>query len=170
VDPYALLQRSLGGSGYDIAAARSDCPIFYQWADGLPRVADAGFQPAFAGSLFFVYLNRKQDSRQGISHYRKRHFDRVGALSRISDLTREIAAAGEIAAFREALDAHEALVGSILGLTPVRERLFPDYPGSIKSLGAWGGDFVLATGGEANKAYFMEKGYEVVKTYGEMIR
>lgn len=169
VDPYALLQRTLGGSGYDIAAARSDAPIFYQWADGVPRVADAGFQPTFAESLFFVYLNKKQDSRQGISHYRNRHFDRAAALRRISDLTREMAAAKEIDAFRQVLEAHEALVGSILGLTPVKGRLFPDYPGSVKSLGAWGGDFVLATGGKADRAYFVEKGYVVVKSYGEMI-
>jgi hypothetical protein len=56
-----------------------------------------------------------------------------------------------------------------LQLTPVKERLFDDYFGAVKSLGAWGGDFVLATGDKTTPAYFKKKGYSTVLTYKEMI-
>jgi hypothetical protein len=36
-------------------------------------------------------------------------------------------------------------------------------------LGAWGGDFVLATGGEKEKQYFIQKGFTTVLSYAEMI-
>ena len=49
---------------------------------------------------------------------------------------------------------------------------FKDYWGIIKSLGAWGGDFVLATSTESpekTKAYFNERGFEIVLPYRELI-
>ena len=47
--------------------------------------------------------------------------------------------------------------------------LFPDFDGVIKSLGAWGGDFVMVISNENPTDYFMEKGYETVIPYEEMI-
>jgi hypothetical protein len=47
--------------------------------------------------------------------------------------------------------------------------LFDDFRGVIKSLGAWGGDFVLAISKDNPTAYFKERGYEVVIPYSEMI-
>ena len=38
----------------------------------------------------------------------------------------------------------------------------------IKSLGAWGGDFVLAT--RKNKNYFIEKGFDTILSYSEIIK
>ena len=67
------------------------------------------------------------------------------------------------------MDSHEALLSNILSLTPVKKALFPDYPGSIKSLGAWGGDFILATAEEAPDAYFRNKGYETIIPYQKMV-
>ncbi|MCO5725701.1 GYDIA family GHMP kinase [Robiginitalea marina] len=169
VDPYTLLRESLGGSGYDLAAARHGGPLFYQLRDGHPAVSDAPFAPAFAGQLFFVYLNRKQDSREGIRRYRQRHFDQGKALREVSSLTRQLAGAPDLVSFCRALEQHEALLSDILGVAPVKEAHFPDYPGSLKSLGAWGGDFILATGSEKGPGYFREKGYDTLIPYREMI-
>ena len=47
--------------------------------------------------------------------------------------------------------------------------MFPDFDGVIKSLGAWGGDFVMVISNENPTDYFMEKGYETVIPYEEMI-
>jgi len=47
--------------------------------------------------------------------------------------------------------------------------LFSDFSGSIKSLGAWGGDFVLVAHSENPTAYFKEKGYEVIFSYHQMV-
>ncbi len=169
VDPFALLRETMGGSGYDIAAARSERPFFYRLIEAVPHVVEIPFEPVFAGELFFVFLNQKQDSREGIARYRNRKFDLKDAEKRISELTFNLATAPDMGTFREALDEHEARLGSILGMEPVKGRLFPDYPGSIKSLGAWGGDFIMATGGPADHNYFRQKGYSVIQSYNELI-
>jgi hypothetical protein len=41
--------------------------------------------------------------------------------------------------------------------------------GCIKSLGAWGGDFILVTGNEKNWNYFKEKGFKTILSFKEMI-
>ena len=169
IDPYALLRNTMGGSGYDIAAAGSEAPIYYRLEEGQPKVVKAPFNPLFSRELFFVYLNEKQDSREGISRYRTRHFDKAKALRQASQLTRQMAGAREIQEFREAMDNHEDLISRILGMDPVKKRRFPDYPGSIKSLGAWGGDFILATGNPSHQDYFRKKGYPVVKPFSELL-
>ena len=67
------------------------------------------------------------------------------------------------------MDRHETVLSAILKMTPVKERLFPDYYGTIKSLGAWGGDFILATGDEKSISYFKSKGYNTVIPYSKMV-
>ena len=67
------------------------------------------------------------------------------------------------------LAQHEALVAATLGMEPVQTALFPDFPGQTKSLGAWGGDFILATGNEHTPDYFVKKGFKTVIPYREMV-
>lgn len=169
VDPFVLLRETMGGSGYDIAAAGCDAPCYYQLDGGIPKVSEAPFNPPFARELFFVYLNEKQDSREGISRYRSRHFDRKKAVRQATELTIQMAGARQLGDFREAIDRHEELIGRILGLEPAKNRLFREYPGSIKSLGAWGGDFIMATGTPGDQDYFRQKGYSVIQPYSELI-
>lgn len=169
-DPYALLDRTLGGSGYDLACAAADQPIYY-WRTPAqpPRVEPAPFDPPFAQSLWFVYLNVKQDSREGIQRYRNLKAVPEALLAEISDLGVQMATASSLSSFREAADRHEALLAALLGLPTVKARLFPDYPGSLKSLGAWGGDFMLASGDAGTPRYFLEKGYPTCLAYRDLI-
>jgi hypothetical protein len=51
----------------------------------------------------------------------------------------------------------------------VKERFFNDFKGVLKSLGAWGGDFILAIAPNDPTAYFKEKGFPIVIPYSEMI-
>ncbi len=70
------------------------------------------------------------------------------------------------------MDQHEQLISSVIGRETVKKLLFPDFDGSIKSLGAWGGDFVLACTylpASAVQNYFTQKGFETVIPYNEMI-
>jgi hypothetical protein len=46
---------------------------------------------------------------------------------------------------------------------------FSDFKGEIKSLGAWGGDFVMVISESDPTAYFSEKGFTTVISYDEMI-
>jgi hypothetical protein len=169
MDPYVLLRETLGGSGYDLAAARHKGPLFYRLRDGRPVVADAPFAPAFSGQLFFVYLNRKQDSREGIRRYRQQHFDLGSAVQECTSLTEQLAGASGLESFCSALEQHETLLSGILRIEPIKERLFPDFPGSLKSLGAWGGDFILAAGRGDVQGYFREKGYPTLIPYSDMV-
>src|SRR5690606_10504566 len=56
IDPYKLLERTFGGSGYDIAAARNDAPIIYQLTGEERSVLNTSFNPGFSENLFFVHL------------------------------------------------------------------------------------------------------------------
>ncbi len=168
-DPYLLLADTFGGSGYDIACAQHNRSILYQLQDGRPRVEEIAFTPGFISSLFFVYLNRKQDSREAIAHYRKYTVGRTALVEQVSTLTRAIAHCSQLEDFEALLTQHEALISAAIGQAPIKESLFPDFSGAVKSLGAWGGDFVLATGSVASQAYFLERGYPTVIPYSKMI-
>ncbi|MEX0288102.1 MAG: GYDIA family GHMP kinase [Flavobacteriaceae bacterium] len=169
VDPYQLLNKTFGGSGYDIACAQSDDPLLYQLHNGKPRVKQIAFNPPFKDCLFFVYLNKKQDSREGISLYRRKALNRDLLVSKISEITEMIVASRDLEAFEALLVKHETLISEALNMASVKEKLFPDFSGAIKSLGAWGGDFVLATGGSDTPNYFKRKGYNDVIPYEKMI-
>ena len=169
VDPYQLLAQSFGGSGYDIACAQSSSPLLYQLVNATPKIREVLFDPPFKEQLYFVYLNKKQDSREGISEYRNRVFDKDLLLTQISKITEEIVACAELEEFERLLMRHESLLSKTLGLSSVKTSLFYDFNGAIKSLGAWGGDFILATGGNSTQDYFKRKGYEVVIPYQKMV-
>ncbi len=59
--------------------------------------------------------------------------------------------------FENCLYEHERVVSNALDMPRVKDRLFSDYWGAVKSLGAWGGDFVMVTSDrsrEETKEYF----------------
>jgi hypothetical protein len=57
----------------------------------------------------------------------------------------------------------------VLETTIVKEALFSDFNGEVKSLGAWGGDFVMVLSDSDPTSYFSSKGFETVISYDEMI-
>ena len=71
--------------------------------------------------------------------------------------------------FQMLMLAHESIVSKLIGIEPVKEAEFSDYEGVVKSLGAWGGDFVLACGPTKSKEYFAAKGFTVCFPYAELI-
>lgn len=170
IDAYQLLAATFGGSGYDIACAKTNHPISYQLTEKSRVVSEENFDPIFKNQLFFVHLNRKQNSRAAIAHYKKQPKDQLETTIRaISQITDELIACQQIATFETLLMKHEMLISSLIGIVPVKKRLFPDYPFAIKSLGAWGGDFILAVGGKNEKEYFRIKGFETILDYEEMV-
>lgn len=169
VDPYELLALTFGGSGYDIACASHNGPILYDRLNSVPRTSHVHFNPYFKERIFFVYLNRKQDSRAGIEAYRKKQFNRTELISEVSRISRQLPDCQDHQIFQEQLQLHEDLIAKALGLPRVKDLFFADYPGTIKSLGAWGGDFVLATSDTEGTEYFKNKGYNTVIPYSEMV-
>ena len=54
VDPYEVLKRTMGGSGYDIACATATKPIIYRLKNGNPVVEEIDFKPEFSDKLFIA--------------------------------------------------------------------------------------------------------------------
>ncbi|WP_420604011.1 GYDIA family GHMP kinase [Flagellimonas sp.] len=168
VDAYQLLWNAFGGSGYDIACAKHNSPILYALESGVPIVEKVSFNPPFKDSIYFVHLNQKQSSKKAIAAYRKQNFDKKWLISRISAITKRMVDTSTVTEFESLLTEHEEILSEVLGLPPVKIKLFQDYPGAIKSLGAWGGDFVMVTGSEENMDYFKSHGYSTIIPFSEM--
>lgn len=169
INAYTLLQQSFGGSGYDIACAQHDTPIIYQIADGKPTVKPVAFNPDFLDKLYFVYLNQKQNTRSSVKGYKEIANDIPALVSKVNTIIEESAATQDFSNFCTLLERHSALMSNALQMPTIQESLFPDFNGTLKSLGAWGGDFILAASESNPEAYFKAKGYEVVIPYREMI-
>jgi mevalonate kinase len=178
VNPYALLAATFGGSGYDIACATADSPILFHLENNVAVAEKAAFAPSFSDNLYFVYLGKKQNSRDGIEAYKAQKTAKNGLytegsfLKEISDLTTAFLTVSDLKMFEKLIIQHENLIASIIELQRAKTLFFADYWGEIKSLGAWGGDFVLATSDrntEETKKYFKLKGFETVLTYNEII-
>ena len=169
VNPYRLLAATFGGSGYDIACANHDTPIIYRSNAYTPVVHEVDFNPIFSPNLYFIYLNQKKNSRDAIAAYRQLTIDKTRWISQIDEITQAILQCDQLSEFERLLNAHEQLLSKTLQLPTVKASLFPDYPNAIKSLGAWGGDFIIATGTAGDMDYFRKKGYGTMLPYAKMI-
>ena len=170
IDAFTLLKNSFGGSGYDIACAQNNTPILYHLEQGKPIVEKVTFSPLFTENIYFIYLNKKQSSKSAIATYninKKNNLTRTIALN--DKITFEVLKASTVKSFATALEKHETEMSIILEMETVKESLFPEFNGIIKSLGAWGGDFVMAIAAENPSDYFSSKGYKTIIPYDEMI-
>ena len=198
VNPYELLKLTFGGSGYDLACATAEQPIYYQLSaskpthrpfDGLwdlqnskavepvetptPMVEIVDFNPPFAEHLFFVYQGQKQSSSKEIKAFLEKAnpFDLQKDIEAVSEISRAVTKCESLEEFAMLMQCHERIIARCIGQEPVQRR-FPDFEGVLKSLGAWGGDFILAAtewGETQVKEYFKGKGLEVVFGYKEIV-
>lgn len=169
VDAYQLQFNTFGGSAYDIACAQNNNPIIYQLKNEKPVVETISFDPLFKDQLYFVHLNKKQSSREGIVQYKSFKGNVSALVEEISSLTHEVATCISLMDFEKIMIEHENIISSIIKQNPIQQELFADYFGQTKSLGAWGGDFIIATGNNNTPNYFKNKGYTTVIPYQEMI-
>ncbi|WOD44387.1 GYDIA family GHMP kinase [Hwangdonia lutea] len=190
VDAYQLLEKTFGGSGYDIACAQHHTPITYQLCnadeiqsqpfdcaqgetikhDKKRNINEVNFNPSFKNHLYFVYLNEKQNSRDGIAQFKKNRSDLSDSISEINNITQNIMSCKTIENFIMLIEEHENIISKIIKQNPVKARLFSDFNGGIKSLGAWGGDFILVAAHNNPTDYFSEKGFKTIIPFKDMIR
>ena len=168
LDAYKLLSTTIGGSGYDIACASHFQPLLYRLDLGQPKILPVIYDPPFKEALFFVHLNKKQNSREAIKNYRRKAFNKTTLLTKIDAITQQFLEVKRIEELESLIIEHEMALSDILGLPPIK-RKFPDYFGAVKSLGAWGGDFILATGNENTPDYFKARGFETVISFSDMV-
>jgi mevalonate kinase len=170
-DPFLLNRQIFNGSGYDIACARAEGPVVYHTKEDIPCVRKANFHPAFHRHLYFIYRNRKQSSKESI---RDVDLSTLSArdIDTISELTLEMEKTENLRDFQRLIDRHEEFTSKIIHQTPVRQAHFNDFSGSVKSLGAWGGDFMLAASGASEeyvRNYFNNKNLTAIFNYNEIV-
>jgi mevalonate kinase len=156
--PYPLLDASFGGSGYDLACAAASGPIVYQRNQGKPSSIPVALPEPILNHLFFVYSGKKQNSRDAIHKYRTQK-DSASFSEEMNQLSLNLTKARTVDAFGECLQKIEEKVRNHLMLYSLKDY-HPDYPGILKPMGAWGGDFFLAFGPpEDTRNYFESKGF-----------
>ena len=169
IDAYKLIWNTFSGSAYDIACAQNNTPIFYQLEDKKQIVTGVNFNPDYIDELYFVHLNKKQNSEEEIAQYRNNNRNIEKEITVISTLSDEFLKAKSVKYLEKIIVEHETIISLIINKKPIKKQLFSDYFGEIKSLGAWGGDFVLVTGNKDTPKYFKEKGFKTVLPYKEMV-
>ena len=173
VNPYQLLKLTFGGSGYDIACATAEQPIYYQLVDGEPIVDTIDFKPLFADHFFFIYQGQKQSSSKEIKAFlaKANPVDLQKDIEAVSEISRAVPKCESLDEFALLMQCHERIIARCIGQEPVQKH-FPDFEGVLKSLGAWGGDFILAATEWSETQvieYFKGKGLEVILGYNDIV-
>lgn len=172
VNPFLLFSELYKGSGYDIAAAQISKPFLYSVSNiKSPIIKEINFAPNFTNNLHFVYLGKKQNSDKSIANYNKTAQINDSVINKISLISESMAICNNLSEFQELMVQHEEIISSILNIKPVKNTLFPDFDGSIKSLGAWGGDFIMAASNKDSKYvenYFSNKKLNTIFTYSQL--
>ncbi len=173
LQPMALHHLLSQGSGYDVACSVADSPILYTLQNNRPRITPADFNPPFADSMFLVYLGNKQHTDTEVEKFRQRPgVDFRQEIQRVSNISLLLVKEVNIEIFMELLAEHEAIMKNVLDRGTIKELLFPDFEGVVKSLGAWGGDFVLAVSslGEGYvRDYFSRKSLLTIIPYSSIV-
>ena len=136
-------------------------------------VEPINFTPPFADHLYFVYQGRKQNSSKEVKAFLEKTnpVDLQKDIEAVSEISRAVPKCQNLEEFGLLMQCHERIIARCIGQTPVQKR-FPDFEGTLKSLGAWGGDFVLAATEWSEsqvKAYFKKKGLEVIFGYKDIV-
>ena len=168
VNPYTINNKIFKGSGYDIACAESISPILYKLDKDQKIINEVSFKPSFNEHIYFVYLNKKQNSILEIEKYNKNKASN-SIINEISDITSEILVCNSIDRFNELIEAHELIISKLISKQTVKDHLFKDFDGYIKSLGAWGGDMIMVTSQIDPSKYFTEKGYSTIFKFKELL-
>lgn len=167
IDAFILNEISLGGSGYDVAVAKEKSAILYS---RFPERTyhKINFDPSFKDELIFIHLNQKQDTREGISHYKSKPTS-TELINDYSKLTKMIVNSQNLEEFSELMTIHEQKLSDFLETPTVKEKYFQNCPSFVKSLGAWGGDFVLTSKFGDYESYFKKQGFSKIFSWSDLI-
>ena len=144
-DAFELQKITFGGSGYDIACANSSKPLFFELTDGRPSIEKITFNPDFSDSIYFVYLGKKQKSIESIKNFRENAKYSKIEIDEVSLISRAIINCKKLEEFEYSVKTHEEILSKVLLRPTVKSLVFSNFNGSVKSLGGWGGDFVMMT-------------------------
>ncbi len=170
INPYDLLDLTFNGSGYDIACCDKNNPILYRKTKNNRTIKNVNFNPPFKKNLFFIYLGQKQNTYEAIKYYRSNILDISNHINKINSISLSILKSNSLNEFENLIIKHEEVISKAINIEPIQKRLFKDYKyGIIKSLGAWGGDFILVSGDKSKMEYFKNKGYKDIIPYKDLV-
>ena len=169
IDAFVLNDSILGGSGYDVAVAQERSAILFKKEKNESRFIERiEFKPNFCEDLIFIHLNKKQNSREGIALYKSKTRSEI-LLDRFSEITKKVIFAKTLEEFSLLMILHERLLSEFLDILTAKEKYFQDCPVFIKSLGAWGGDFILSAKFVGYEKYFKSKGFPTIIEWIDLI-
>lgn len=169
VNAFRLNEMIFNGSGFDIACATADGPIFYRKKQ-MPESVTLDYP--FLDNLYFIYSGSKKSTRNEVRRFLNGDSVPKQEIDYMDQLSGQIARARKLSDFQKLIAEHEKLVSALLHVPTVKSAFFTDFKGEVKSLGAWGGDFYLvATTLEDRDVlhYFKNKGLRVVFPWKELI-
>jgi hypothetical protein len=117
-------------------------------------------------------LGKKKDTQEAINNFKKRKIQSSEIVQFLSEITEKIQKVKTLEEFDKLIFQHEKIISSSLDMPRIKEIYFKDYWGEIKSLGAWGGDFVLVTSNkskEETKKYFELNGFKEFISYSDLV-
>ena len=132
VNAYDLLEHSFGGSGYDLACAVSKNPICYTRNKLHPLIEKVSFNPASRENLYFIFLNQKQSSLDSIKGIKPSTFSKE-SLKEFDIITNDILKCKTQESFNILIKKHERMLAGILQKKTIKQLLFCDFEGAIKS-------------------------------------
>lgn len=172
IDPFKLFFSTQNGSAYDIACAMRDHPILYQLRKKEPVFQDVTLFSPLTDHAFFIFTGRKSDTRSKVNSFLSSDNISIEDIEKISTLTKEICRTRDLKDLSYLIRQHEKIISEILGCNTIKEEQFPDFEGCVKSLGAWGGDFIMALSEKGNaytRKYFDKKGMHPIFGFNEIV-
>jgi mevalonate kinase len=174
INPLELHYMISEGSGFDVACAVAEQPILYWLREDEPHYQHVPFYPPFADQLYFVWLGTKQDTREQLVQVAQKIQPGYEEIRKFSHLSQQMIEATELSAFQALMEEHEDRLAALIQMEKVSRRRFPDLPGRVKSLGAWGGDFVLIAADADTDAdrlfhYLKGKGFTTLFRFKDLV-
>ena len=169
VDPFKLNKLVFEGSGFDIACATATGPIFYTRNKPVEPIL---LNYPFADQLFLVYSGIKKKTAEEVHDFLKERNVSAQQIEEGSALADEFSRCIDQDEFDLLIRQHEKLISGAIRRLPLKSEFFADFKGEIKSLGAWGGDFFLASSSltfSEVKKYFENKGLTTVFRWDDLI-
>ena len=170
IDPYRLLFSAFKGSGYDIACCDVNNPIIFEKKQNSINVKNITFNPPFIENIYLIHLDKKQNTQTSITNYLRNKSKKNDLIKRINLISEEMLQCKNLNHFEDLIVEHESIISQAISQEPIQKLTFNDYDlGKIKSLGAWGGDFILVTSKNNDLSYFNNKGFETILKLSDLV-
>ncbi|MEO6813993.1 MAG: hypothetical protein ABI172_08690, partial [Ginsengibacter sp.] len=117
IDPYFLLEKSFGGSGYDIACCSANSPIIYRIKDN--QAAPISLSPEITSKLLFVYSKEKQSSADEVKRFKALRITEED-IYKMDKIVSSAAKSEHISDFERLVIESENLISGILGYPAIK--------------------------------------------------